>query len=62
MPDNVDSLRKENNALKLQLNTLSEEVAKPKELLSQQCPSDANGVHDNAPTGEETAQSLQFII
>ena len=61
MPDNVASLRRENNALKVQLNTLSEEVAKLKELLTQQCSSDANGDHDNAPTSEETAQSLQFI-
>ena len=65
MPDTLTSLRSENNALKLQLGTLSGEVEKLIKQLSPQAStcvtSDANGENTSAPTDEENAHRLQFM-
>lgn len=60
MPNTLTSLRSENNALKLQLSTLSVEVEKLKQLLKPtQCvSSDAYGENISAPTEEKIAHSL----
>ena len=61
MADTLTSLRSENNALKLQLGTLSGEVEKLKQLLNSQQSVASVGENISASTDEENAHSLQFM-
>ena len=55
MPESVANLKRENNALKAQLSTMADEIAKLKETIQQH----SNGAV--SPASEEGARSVEFL-
>ena len=55
MPESVANLKRENNALKAQLSTMADEIAKLKETIEQH----SNGAV--SPASEDGARSVEFL-